>query len=153
MQLASGCMWIWFANSMPTLEGFLWVLQDKNQSLSIFLVHSLWSHIVCTSLLGCRRFNHLCMRCGLKTQWVVSRTLPKPQIITIIFNLAVDWAYKIWLNGWNILIFMTSAVSPWMKACIWFVCLVNACVNSPELSTTMSSQLEFNIASCATGEW
>ena len=61
----------------------------KNRNPSIFLVLCC---VVCTSLLACPRFNHLCVcvlrlshSCTLRIQWVVSRTLQKPQIIDNVF--------------------------------------------------------------------
>ena len=50
IQLASGCIWIWFADSTPTLVvvvvHFIKVLwfspAPKNQNPYIFLVHSFW---------------------------------------------------------------------------------------------------------------
>ena len=51
MQLASGCMWIWFADSIPALVGFLRALRfpptPKNRNPFIFLVNSFWSLVVC----------------------------------------------------------------------------------------------------------
>ena len=51
MQLASGCMWIWFADSIPALVGFLRALRfppaPKNRYPFIFLVNSFWSLVVC----------------------------------------------------------------------------------------------------------
>ena len=51
MQLASGCMWIWFADSIPALVGFLQALRflptPKNRNPFIFLVNSFWSLVVC----------------------------------------------------------------------------------------------------------
>ena len=56
----------WFADSVPALAGFLralWFPPTPNtQNPSIFLVHSFWSHIVCTSLLGCSRQGHAWQR-------------------------------------------------------------------------------------------
>ena len=50
MQLASGCMWIWFADSIPALVGFLRALRfpptPKNRYPFIFLVNSFWSLVV-----------------------------------------------------------------------------------------------------------
>ena len=47
----SGCMWIWFADSIPALVGFLRALRfpptPKNRYSSIFLVRSFWSLVVC----------------------------------------------------------------------------------------------------------
>ena len=47
MQLASGCMWIWFADSIPALVGILRALQfpptPKNRNPLTFMVHSFWS--------------------------------------------------------------------------------------------------------------
>ena len=54
MQLASGCMWIWFADSIPALVGFLRALRfpptPKNRNPFIFLVNSFWSLVVCTNV-------------------------------------------------------------------------------------------------------
>ena len=66
MQLASGCMQVWFADSIPALIVFLWVLRfpptPENRNLFIFLVHSFWFLVVCK--LG---LNYLCVRCGCPT--------------------------------------------------------------------------------------
>ena len=99
MQLSSGCMWIWFADSIPTLVGFLWALQfppaPKNQNPFIFLVHSFWSLVACISLFVCLRFNYLCVGCGCHTAafWepsgLIWRALQKLQIIIIIITPSV----------------------------------------------------------------
>ena len=91
LQLASGCMWIWFADSIPALVGFLWALRfpptPKNQNPFIFLVHSFWSLVVCKKPVVCRRFNYLCVRCSCHTAapWepsgLICRPLQKLQII------------------------------------------------------------------------
>ena len=65
MQLASGCMYVWFADSISALLSFLRVLRfpptPKNRNPSIFLVHSFWFLVVCVqSLLGCLGLNYLC---------------------------------------------------------------------------------------------
>ena len=45
------------------------LLHLENWNPSIFWVHNVWSHVVCTSLLGCprTRFNHLCVCCSCHT--------------------------------------------------------------------------------------
>ena len=97
MQLTNGCMWIWFADSVPTLVGFLQALRfsptPKNQNPFIFVVHSFWSLSLCVqSLLGCLRFNYLCVRCSCHTaaprepSGLNSRALQKPLIIIIILS-------------------------------------------------------------------
>ena len=57
--------------------------------LKIGILLYFWSHIVCTSLLGCPRLpvcalwlSHIS---ALRTQWVVSCVLQKPQIIIIYY--------------------------------------------------------------------
>ena len=88
MQLASGCMWIWFADSLPALVGFLQALRfpptPKNRNPFIFLVNSSGLSLCVQSLLGCLGFNYLCV-CALRlshsgalwTQWVGSRVVTK----------------------------------------------------------------------------
>ena len=93
MQLASGCMWIWFADSIPTLVGFLRALQfpptPKNRNPFIFLVHSFWSLVVCikpaclpeVELPMCAlRLSH---HGALRTQWVdMSRVTKSANLLT-----------------------------------------------------------------------
>ena len=83
MQLASGCMWIWFADSIPALVGFLWAFRlpppPKDQIPFIFLVSrcvykaalSAWGLItyVCTL-----RLSH---SGALRTQWVIMSRVTK----------------------------------------------------------------------------
>ena len=73
-------MWIWFADSIPALVGFLRLLQfpptPKNRNPFIFLVNSFWSLVVCIKpaclpevwLPMCAlRLSH---SSALRTQWV-----------------------------------------------------------------------------------
>ena len=95
MQLVNGCMRVWFAYSIPALVVFPWY--------SGFLLHpkignSFWFLIVCVqSLLGCLRFNYLCVHCGYyitaprDSLWVDKTTLQK-LIIIIIINKQINIA-------------------------------------------------------------
>ena len=99
MQLASGCMWIWFADSIPALVGFLRALRfpptPKNRNPFIFLVNSFWSLVVCIKP-AClpEVWLPICVRCGCHTAapWepsgLICRALQKLQII--IFYLHDD---------------------------------------------------------------
>ena len=71
MQLASGCMWIWFVDSIPALVGFLRALRFP-PSPKIGILSYFWSTVsdlsLCVySLLVCLRLNYLCVRCGCHT--------------------------------------------------------------------------------------
>ena len=62
----NGCMWILFANSIPALVGFLQTFSFPLH-LKIGILSYFWSIVsglfMCTSLLGCLRFDYLCVRC------------------------------------------------------------------------------------------
>ena len=71
LPLWNTCMWICFADSISALVGFLRALQfpptPKNQNPFIFLINSSGLSLCVQSLLGCLRFDYLCVRCGCHT--------------------------------------------------------------------------------------
>ena len=105
---ASGCMWIWFANSIPALVGFLWVLRfpltPKNQNPSIFLVHSLWYHVVCTSLLDCMCAAAVTQRRLEDPVGCKSQVYKKRKLLIILVRSWVVWWDMFALQSPNLMI-------------------------------------------------